>query len=850
MQHPGVRRHPTHDISAPERRVAVHVAVPPILRSLSRTRGDAAAVIATLALGIAALSATLPLVDAVAFRQPPLPDAGRLLVVYSTTQPPGEPVRRARWAYFRFRALAERVAPAADAASYSPTTLNLTGTADAEPVDGEVVSASYFRVAGVTPALGRGLRPEEDSAPGANPAVVLGDAVWRRRFAADPGIVGHTIGLNGRPLVVVGVMPPGFRGLSDRAQLWFATSMAPLLTYADYRVSDQNFVSVVARVGAGVPVARAQQVIAAAGAAVVRAFPYPPSPDSAAVAGALAIPVAEARVDPVARHSVLLLAAAVALLHLLACANATSLLLGRAVGRRRDTAVRVAIGCSRRRLVRQVGAECGVLATVAGVVGGTAAWLALPHLQLPAAFRSGANFYGSLGTFDAPVRDWRFLVVLAGATVVTALVVAWAPALAALRVDLITGLKDGARGSRGGSLSLRRPSARGLIVAGEAALAVVLVVASGLMLDSFVRIRRTPIGVDPSHLLTFMLRPSEVRVPVPQAPAFLDAVLRAIARVPGVEGATVDGCVPVATGCANTTLQVVGRETPPDRSPPVLRHYVAPDHFRVLGVPVLRGRPFTSADRAGSPHVVIINETAARRFWPGEDALGARVWFDGGSTFDRPDSSAEVVGIVGDVAYQPIDQHPIQPDFFTPYAQFTYAWRMVMVRTTGSPAGAVPAVRAALRTVDPDLPLHDVQTMEERLGGSWARHRFDTGFLSAFAALALLLAAGGVYAVVARAVGERQQEMGIRQALGATPAAIARLVVRDGVMLPVVGVAVGVVGALGVTQLLRASLYEVSPTDPVVFASTALVMVAVAAGACLAPAIRAMRIAPARSMRE
>jgi putative ABC transport system permease protein len=247
--------------------------------------------------------------------------------------------------------------------------------------------------------------------------------------------------------------------------------------------------------------------------------------------------------------------------------------------------------------------------------------------------------------------------------------------------------------------------------------------------------------------------------------------------------------------------------------------------------------------------VAIINEKAARRFWPNADPLGQRVWFGGGSSFDRPDSSATIVGIVGDVAYQPLDERPVQADFYTPYAQFSYAWRMVMVRTVGDPSALLPGLRAAVREVDPDLPLHDVQTMVKRIGGSWSRHRFDAILLAAFATVALFLAASGIYAVVAHAVGQRTREVGIRLALGASPAAVARLVVREGLALPIVGLLIGVFGALAVTRILRASLYEVSPTDPGVFAGTVAVMLGAAVLACLIPAFRATRVDPLVAIR-
>ena len=372
-----------------------------------------------------------------------------------------------------------------------------------------------------------------------------------------------------------------------------------------------------------------------------------------------------------------------------------------------------------------------------------------------------------------------------------------------------------------------------------------LLVAGALMLESFRRLRGEKLGFEPRGLITFWLRPPEVKYPPPRAALLVERALEEIARVPGVVAATVDGCAPVGTGCANSTLYVIGRPQPtPEDAPPVLRHYVGPDHFRTLGVPLIRGRVFTSQDRAGSPRVAIINALAARRFFPDEDPIGKRVWFGGGSTFDRPDSAAEIVGIVGDVAYQALDTRPIQPDFYTPYRQFTYASRMVLVRTPGDPAAIVPALRRAVRNADPDLPLYDVQTMEHRMGESWAKRRFDTLLLAAFGAAAIVLAAMGIYAVVAHSVAQRTREIGIRVALGAALADVVALVVREGMSLPIVGLVAGVGVSLMLARTLRSMLYGVSETSPVVFAAVTLLLGAVALVACYLPARRVVHVDP------
>jgi putative ABC transport system permease protein len=281
----------------------------------------------------------------------------------------------------------------------------------------------------------------------------------------------------------------------------------------------------------------------------------------------------------------------------------------------------------------------------------------------------------------------------------------------------------------------------------------------------------------------------------------------------------------------------------------VLRHYIAPDHFTTLGIPVLRGRVFTATDVAGAPRVTVISETAARRFWPEEDPLGKRVWFGGGSSFNSPDSSAEIVGIVGDVVYAPLDQRPNFASFYTPFAQFTYASRMVFLRTAGDPLSVVPDVRKAIAAVDPELAMRDVQPLTGIITGSWARHRFDATLFGGFGVTALLLAASGIFAVLSYAVARRTREFGIRIALGANPGRVLWHVLREGMAFPLAGLVVGVAASLAITRLLQSSLYEISPQEPRVFVGTAALLIVVAAAACLVPAWRATRADPMEALR-
>ena len=651
------------------------------LRALLRARPFALAVVAMLGMGVGALVAAFGVIDAALWRQPPFPDARRLTILYSGRSSPRESLRWERWSFPRLQLLRQAATDFARVANYSPATLTLTGTQDPEHVSGEIVAPDYFPLLGVAALRGRTFAPDEDAAPGAHPIAVLSFDLWQRRFAGDTAVIGRTVGVNGAQLTVVGILPRGFRGLTDRAELWIPTAMAPNLTYADYLTTNQNFISLVARLRDEVPLERAARDLRVLAARINRALP-PQDADSAETFTGTVVPVNQARVDPTTRRSLLVLLAGVVLLHLLACDNAINLLLGRAAARRRETAVRAALGGTATRLLRHALAEGFLLAAAGGALGLLLAVAASKLANVPANVWFARNFYGSLGTFDTPAVSARTMAVGLLLTLITALAVALAPAATMVRLDLGTALRAESRSSTGGSGSLRRPSARGVVVALEAALGMLLVVTAGLMIDSFARMRHANLGVVPDHVLTFWLRPPDVKVPPADAPRFISNVLDAITRVPGVLAATVDGGAPLS-GSARSTLYVMGRPAPPrpEDAPPVDRHYVAPDHFRVLSIPLRRGRAFTDADDARHPRVAIISETAARRFWPAADPIGQRVWFGGGSNFDRPDSSAEIVGIVGDVADEPLDAPSNRASFYTPYRQFTYASRVVFVRT-------------------------------------------------------------------------------------------------------------------------------------------------------------------------
>ncbi len=818
------------------------------LRSLGRARALWGAVVVTLALGVATLTITFGVVNAALLRQPPFHDAGRVVMVYLERNPEGEPPRQERWSFARLELLRAWQRSFEQVASYSPASLTLSGDADAELVQGERVSASYFQLLRVGPLRGRLFNEAEDDPARPTAVVVLGHRLWTRRWSADPSIIGRTIRLNGVPLTVIGVLPEGFAGLSGRAELWFPRTMSSEITYADYLTTNQNFISGVGRLRTGIDLVAARNELAVLGADINRALPSDPE-DPAERVSATAVTLNEARADQTVRRSLFILLGGVALLHLLACSNVTNLLLGRAAARRRESAVRIALGSSRGRLFGHILGEGLLLALPGGVIGvGLAAW-ASALVTPPANLWAPRNFYGSLAPFDSPGFGLTELLFGIGLTLATAPLVAVPAALSAFHLETWSAIKAGSRGILEGAITLRRPTLRGVIVGIEAAFAMLLLVAAGLLIDSFQRMRKTSIGVEAANVLTFWVIPSEVRVPPAAAPAFVTRLLDAVANVPGVRSASVDGGAPLA-GTARSVLFIAGRPAPgPGEAPPVLRHYIAPDHFNTLGIPLRRGRVFTASDVAGAPRVTVISESAARRFWPNEDPLGKRVWFGGGSSFSSPDSSAEIVGVVGDVVYEPLDQRPNSASFYTPYAQFTYASRMVFVRTVGDPISVVSDVRKAIATVEPELALQEVQPLTNIIGGSWARNRFDAMLFGSFGIAALALAASGIFAVLAYAVASRTREFGIRIALGGSMRRVLWHVLREGMSFPLAGLAIGVTLSLAVTRLLQSSLYGVSPQEPRVFVGTAALLIAVMAAACLVPAWRATRADPMEALR-
>ena len=815
------------------------------LRGLRRSPMFTLAAVISLTLGVATTSIVFSLIDAALIRQAPFEGSDRLMVLTITQRSPLEGELHLRWSWRGFELLQRSVRSFEDVATSSNAVLTITGVDDPEPIRVEIVSPRYLLLMRAPLVAGSGFS-DRGSTAGDTSEVVLGYGLWQRRFGGASDIIGRTLTLNGVTLTVVGVAGSGFTGVSGLAEAWIPPAVAPRVSNASYLTSNQNFITAVGRLRPDVTVEAARAEMAALGPRIHAEHPSE-ADTSDDEFSATARTLNETRTDVVTRRALLLLGGATFGLLLIACANVASLLLGRATERRGEIAIRIALGARSGQVIRQLLIESAFLAGLSGVLTVGALLWTIPFVRIPPTLFRGRNFYGAVGEFATPILDIRTVVFTAAICGSTILLFGLLPAFRAARINVEQDLRSGTeRTITGGQARLRE-----LMVAFQIALAVILVVGCGLLLTSYARIRQTTLGFDPDRLLTFMIRPSEVKYDTSKAPALLDRVLEEIERIPAVEHATVDGCAPLSMQCANGSLQIVGKPWgSPAMTPTVLRHYVAPSHFSALGMTLIRGRGLTAEDRADRPRVVVINQAAAERFWPNEDPIGRRVWFEEAPNFGSPGESAEIVGIVSNAAYQPLDERPVQPDFFTAYAHFTYATRMVLVRTRGEPLEPVAQIAQAVRRADPDLALFDVQTMESRAQLSWAKQGFQTAVLLILGAIALVLAVTGVYAIASHAVASRAREIGVRMALGASTVQIARDSLARTVRIGLFGTIAGVLGSLMLTRVLQATLYETSPLDVRVFAGAVLVLITALAVATYVPVRRALRVEPVRVLRS
>lgn len=801
------------------------------LRGLARRPGFAAAAVLTLALGIGAATIIFSVVNAVLLRPLPFPRPERLVQVWETE--PGRDDRRASPAdYLDWRAESRTFA---SLASYDLRAGNLVGAGEPERVRYATVSANFFRTLGVMPARGRAFRDDDDAVVGARP-VVLGRGLWLSRFGGDPGILGRTVTLDDERLTVVGVMPAGF-AFPDDAALWVRAPFdVPELKSlpADFDIRtmrDAWYFRVIGRLAPGASRADAQAEMDVIARRLREAHPV-----TNQGAGIRLVPLHEQMVAG-ARQMVLLLFGAVALVLLIACSNVANLVLAQASGRTRALAVRTALGASRGRLVRQLLAESVALALVSGVAGVALAGVGvgalgrlIPQALLPA---------GQV-RLDATVLAFSLAASLATAALFGA-----APALVASRISLRAWTTERGSGGGGGRVGTR---VRGALVVAEVALAVILVAGAALTLQSLGRLAAVDPGFRPEGLVSAKVSlPGAGGSDRPAAARFyLDAAER-VAEVPGVTGAAVALAGPVESG-PGAGLRVEGRANAPGTLPNIAWQVVSPGYFEAARIRLLRGRTFDERDRGDAAPVAVVNEATARRYFPGEDPLGRRI----NTGLDGLGVWVTVVGVVADTRNEGLAQ-ATSPEMFRPLGQpvhFGGEEMLLLARSAAAPATLAPALRRAVGAARPGVAVYDVHAGADLVHGFTRTPRFLLLLLGAFAAVALVLGAVGIYGVAAFAVSQRRREIGVRIALGAQRRAVFGMVLRGGLRSVAVGLGLGLAGAVAATGLLRRVLYGIGALEPWTLAVVTAVAAAVAVAATAGPAARAARVDPAGVLRE
>ncbi len=791
------------------------------LRLLRRNPGFAAVVVLTLALGIGANTAIFTVVNGVLFRALPYPDPDRLMSISGTNPTQGQlrvPLSVADFLDWRSR---NRIFE--PLAAYANTLLNYTGGEGAEQIAGLSVTADFFRVLGVGPALGRTLLPHEDK-PESDQVAIVSDAFWRRYLGSDPARIGQPITLSGRIYTVVGVMPPRFTfGLTNEVGAWVAMKLAPPARRGPY------FMWGIARLrhGASVPLARTEMAAIAGG---IREATRASNNDWNLVANDLK----EEAVGDV-RPALLALLGAVLLVMLIACANIANLLLARATTREKEVAVRTALGAGRGRLVRQLLTESLLLGLTGGGLG---VLLAVWGVNLLLA--SAPPTIPRLKGIHVDGLVLAFAVALAFAS---AVVFGLAPAAQSAQLGLVASLKEG----RGAGEGDRKRRMRSVLAIAEIALALMLLITTGLVLKSFANLQRVDVGVRADNVVTMQISlPGSRYRERAQLAAFWGRLLERIEALPGVRSAAVGLSLPPNLLSLRDDFAIDGRLAPPTESSPIADLLlVSPRYFETLGIRLREGRTLANTDTADAPRVVVINETMKRRFFAAESPIGKRI--KQGTASQNP--WMDIVGVVDDVKYGGVGV-PTEAAMYEPYMQNPGSPMYLVVRTAADPMGAVPAIRDVVRALDKDLPVIRVRSMSELIYQSKAEPRFRALLLGVFGLAALLLAAVGIYGVISYSVTQRTHEMGVRMALGAARPDVMRLILIQGSKLVLLGTAVGLAGSALITRSLATLLFAVEPHDPWTFAGVALLMAGTALAAILVPAARATRVDPLVALRS
>jgi putative ABC transport system permease protein len=777
-----------------------------------------------LALGIGANTAIFSVVNTVLLRPLPYKDPERLVMVWEDASTHGYP--RDTPAAANFVDWRDQSQVFEGMAAIADTSFNLTGSGDPERLEGRRVSANMFPLLGVDPQIGRVFTAAEDQ-PGAQRVVLLSYALWQRRFGGDSAIVGKSLTLNGESYIVVGVMPARFQFPSSDDQAWVPIA----LTQQEAGNRGRHYLQVLARLKPGVSLVQAQSEMSTIAARLQQQYP-----EQNAELGAVVQPLHEHLVGDI-KPALLVLLGAVGLVLLIACANVANLLLARAAVRQKEIAVRVALGARRWRLIRQFLTESVLLSTLGGLVGLAIAYGGLVVLKafIPENISQAREI-----SIDLKVLGFTFLV-----SVLTGLIFGLAPAVQAARFNQIETLKEGGRDAATGGGGKRL---RSLLVTAEVAISLVLLIGAGLLINSFLRLRNVDPGFRADNLLTMkIVLPEPKYEEMERRTAFYTDLIGRVQSLAGVRSAAVTTNLPLYRQGNSISISIEGRPAPPPgQELIVVTRIVSPSYFDTMSIPLLRGRQVSTQDTETTPNVVVISETMARRFWPGEDAVGKRI---AAGRVRTPEDWIQVVGVVKDVRQFELNAEP-KPQMYLSYRQAGFFEpRDLVVKTDVDPASMAATVRKAVWEIDKDQPVSNIRTMEEILADSIARQRFSMLLLAIFAAVALVLAAVGIYGVMSYSVAQRTREIGIRMALGAQTGTVLKLAIGYGMKLVIAGIVIGLIAAFALTRVMSALLFGVTATDPTTFTLISLLLIAVAVLASYVPARRATRVNPIIALR-
>ena len=782
-----------------------------------------------LALGIGANSAIFSVVNAVLLRPLPYTDSEHLVVVWETK--PSKGIQQELVSPPNYRDWVEQNRSFDRIGAFRAQAAVLTGGQLPEKIETAWITPSVFEMLGIQTAIGRRFSPQEDQ-PGRNHVAVLGYGLWQRRFGGDPGILGQTVTLDGTSFTVIGVAPRDFRLLDTPSELWMP------YTLDSKELSQRGFhtLKVIAHLKPGVTLDQARSQMQSIAAGLEQQYA-----DLNAGWSTKVIPMRDQMVGDI-RPTLWTLLVAVVFVLLIACANVANLLLARAGGREKEIALRTALGANPGRLVRQLLTESVMLGLAGGLLGLLLASWSIVVLQ-------------QFGPANLPRMkeisiDWRVLAFTLVVSILTGIVFGLAPALGTIKSDLNSILKTSGRGTTG---SRRRAQLRNALVVAEIACCVVLLSGAGLLIRSFVRLESVDPGFRPDHVLTMQISLPEMRYSGLKVAQFYKQLIERMQAMPGVQYAGLARNLPLSGSDASLNFVVENRPVVSSADQPRAKYRAASaDYFAAMGIPLMRGRYFERTDGDKTPGVAIINDTMARRFFPNENPLGKRMK----AGFD--DSVwCTIVGIVGDVKHTGLDAE-INPEMYYHYLQvppalmtFVEGTMTVVLRTQADPSSMITSARTEVHKLDPDLAIFNAKSMEDLVGGSLARTKFRTMLLGSFAAAALILAAIGLYGVIAYSVTQRTNELGVRMALGAQKSDVLKLVVGHGAQLAALGIAIGLVSAFGLMRVISTFqlLFGVKATDPLTFAATALLILVVALAACMVPALRAIKVEPVVALR-